>query len=169
MAAPVSAFKFGYAFRDAKGQVGKMTVIIGDATNSAVLVDATTLFTALSAVSNANVRETISPDSVITYGGAGQFQSVEDKMQLVFQGPTGRIHRYQVPAPKASGFLADLETVNSADTNVASLLTAFTTFVYGRDTDTAPLVYVGGIRLRRRFIRRFNIITKNPAETGPGE
>jgi hypothetical protein len=169
MAAPAAALYTSYVFRDAKGQTAKLRTIIGDTTLAAVTTDQVSLKALLVAVSNATVRLVSQDHPSVSYGAASVYQDVEDKAQLVFTDTLGYMHRYQIPAPKAAGFDTDGETVLASETNMAALITALTTYTYGRTSDTAPLVYIGGIRIRRRFQRKFNIITKNPAETGPGE
>jgi len=169
MAAPAAALYTSYVFRDAKGQTAKLRVIIGDATLAAVTTDQVTFKGLLAAVSNATVRLVSQDHPSVSYGSASVYQDVEDKAQLVFVDPLGGFHRFQIPAPKAAGFDTDGETVLASETNMAALIASFTSITYGRTSDTAALVYVGGIRIRRKFQRKFNIITKNPAETGEGE
>jgi len=170
MAAPVAALKLGYNFRDAKGFIRRMRFIIGAASNAAVLTDAAALTVLLQNVSNAHVFQTADAHKgVYTLGTAATYLDAEDKMVLVFNDPDGGLHRYQVPAPKSAGFLADQETVNSAQTDVAALITAFGTYIYGDQLDTAPLVYLGGSRQRRKQSRKFNIITRDPSLANPGE
>lgn len=169
MAAPVSAFRFSLIFRDAKGQVSRTRAIAGGATAAAVITDIGALATDMQDVTNAHV--TTSLDSTInrTYGTNAEFPNVEDKMVLTFVDPAGNLHRYQIPAPKLAMFQADGETVNASVGVMVTLISAFTSFIYGRSSDVSPLVYVGGIRLRRRFQRRFNIFTLDPTLGGEGE
>jgi hypothetical protein len=169
MAAPVFAQWYSYSFRDAKGQVARMRVLIGGASAGAVETASQGFKTEIQATTNAFVWLPNQDGPLRTYGTAANYQDVEDKMILTFHDPAGYLHRYQVAAPLLTDFLTDQETVNSADANVSSLLGAFAGNIYGRPTDTAALVYIGGVRIRRKLIRRFNILTLNPAETGPGE
>lgn len=145
-----------------------MRFLIGAADANAALGDLVTLQTNAQSASNAHV--TISADAVRDqqYGTAAVFQSVEDKAVLVFQDGQGALSRFQLPAPKAAVFLADGETVDVVGAASAFII-SMETFCYGRDTDTSPLAFVGGYRLRRKIIRRTNIWTTNPAETGPDE
>lgn len=168
MAAPAAALYTTYTFRDAKGQTGNLKVVIGGASLSAVTTSQVSFKALVVAVSNAAVRLVSQDNHVLSYGTTGQFQDTEDKAVLTFADPLGYFHRYQIAAPKAAGFLADLETVNAAETNMAALIASFTSIVYGRTSDTAPLVYIGGMRIRRRTIRRFNLLTKAPDDSGPG-
>lgn len=168
MAAPAASFKFSFEGRDAKGMIGRITMIIGDTTNSAVLTDSSTLIGHVNAMSNAVWVKNIDVAKPVTYGTAAEYLDVEDKAILTFKDPQGYLHRFQIAAPKTAGFLADKETVDSSQTDVANVITDFQTFVYGRNTDTSPLVYVAGFRVRRKIHRKFNSLTKNPALTGPG-
>lgn len=170
MAAPVAALKVGYNFRDAKGFVRRIRVILGDATNSAILTDSANGTTLLQAVSNAHVYSTLDAHkSILTLGTAATYLDCEDKAALTFVDPQGGFHRYQIPAPKSAGFLADQETVNAAETNMSALIGWFQSFVFGAQTDTSALVYVGGTRLRRKQSRKFNVITRDPGLANPGE
>jgi len=139
---------------------------------AAALTDAQAIVAALTALTNAAQQNakgafTSSP-TANTYGTAATFQDVEDKAMLTYQTATGQNHRYQVPAPLAAIFLADAETVDSANGLVAALTAAMVG--KGASADGVLIsAYVGGIRIRKRLKRKFNIYTLNPAETGPGE
>jgi hypothetical protein len=171
MAAPVVAQANVFGFRDDKGQTARLRCVIGGATIAAVNTSSGALRTLLAAVSNAHVYNVTygNGGADITYGTDADYETVEDKAQFVLIDPGGYFHRYQIPAPIGTKFLADGETVNLADTDWSALVTAFQTYVYGHATDTAPLVIVGGIRIRKKMKRRENILTKNPSLTGPGE
>jgi len=171
MAAPVDTTVRSYGFRDAKGQVAKVRIIIGAATPAAIETDAADFTTKSQAVSNAHVYQTVDPAPINkrTYGTSAEYNTVEDKMQLTFTDTVGNLHRFEIPAPKSASFLADQETVNPAQTDVAALVTAIGTYVYGRYNDTAPLAYVGGVRVRRKLQRKMNIFVKDPTLTEPAE
>lgn len=169
MAAPTSALYKSFSFRDAKGNISRVRVLIGDATTNAIQTDANALATLLASVSNAAVRLTEAATNAHSYGSSAEYNTVEDKASLAFVDPAGFLHKYQLPAPKSAEFDADQETVNAAETNMAALITAFQTYVYGRSTDTAPLSYVGGIRIRRKLHRRPTIFDKDPTLTLPEE
>lgn len=169
MAAPAVGLRLSYTFRDSKGQTGKMRMLIGDATNAAVLTDYNNGIALLQAVSNAKVTVPTDYHKDRTYGTTAQFATVEDKAQLTFKSQQGSIVRFQIPAPKAAGFNTDLETVLPTETNMAALKTWFETYVYENITDTSPLTYVGGVRVRRKMQRKFNIFTLDPTLAGEGE
>lgn len=171
MAAPVVAQACSFGFRDDKGQTARLRVVIGGATIAAVQTNSAALRTLLAAVSNAHVYNITysSGGADVVYGTDADYETVEDKAQMVYIDPQGYFHRYQVPAPIGTKFLADGETWNPSDTDVAALYTGFQTYCYGHALDAAPLVVIGSIRIRRRMKRRENILTKNPALTGPGE
>lgn len=168
MAAPAAALYTSYTFRDYKGQIAVMKVIIGGASLSAVTTTQASFKSLLAAVTNAAVRLPSQENRTIAYGSSGTYQDVEDKAVLTYADPLGYLHRFQIAAPKSAGFLADGETVDITETNMAALNAVMVASMYGRTSDTAPLVYIGGVRVRRRTQRKYNIITKNPAVTGPG-
>jgi hypothetical protein len=157
MAAPAAAEKLSYRFRDAKGNTGRMTFIIGDATEAAVMADYDAGVALLQACTNANVQEVTSPNPVRTYGTNAEFPNIEDKAVLVFSDSQSKRHTFQLPAPKLNIFEADGETVKQTGGSLPALLTWIETFVFGFQTDTAALGYLGGFRLRRKNHRKVNI------------
>lgn len=171
MAAPVATKLITYGFRDAKANTSRLRVVIGGATSAAVDTDAVTLLNHLVLVTNANVYLTIdaNPADKRTNGGTGQFQNSSDKAKMTFTASDGSIHRYQIPAPLAAIFKADLETVDKTVTAIAAVITDFQTFCYGAYTDTSPLAFVAGVRTRTPMPRRSNIFTLQPDLTGPEE
>lgn len=171
MAAPASARKYSWTFRDDKGQTARMRALLGGASIAAIDADANTFDTHLQAVSNAFVSRVDSPTINHTYGTNADYETVEDKAQLTFTDPDGLLHRFQVAAPKSAIFLSDGETVDPANSDIVALVGDFGSFVYGRSTDVSPLVFVGGVRIRRKLKRKFNIFTLTPqlAAQEPGE
>jgi len=170
MAAPVVAQMCSFGFRDAKGNVTRTRVLIGGATIAAVQANVGTLRGHLAAISNAHVYNiTYATGNDFTYGTAATYLDVEDKMVLTFYDVNTKLHRFQFGAPISAKFLADQETVNGSDTDVAAVITDFQTFCYGSTADTSPLTVIGGVRRRNRMHRRFTLLTKNPSLTGPGE
>jgi hypothetical protein len=165
-----AAEQISYRFRDAKGNVARMTVVIGDTTPTTIHTDSGTLKTHLQAISNAHVSEVDTDYTDQAYGTAANYLDVEDKLVLSFN-LNGVIHRFQVPAPITGVFLADQETADSTVAALASVITDFQTFVYARDTAiSGPMgTFLGGIRIRRKLHRKLTIRNKNPALTGPGE
>lgn len=168
MAAPAASLRISFIFRDAKGQIGRMRVLIGGATNAAVLTSAGTLTTDLQAATNAHVSTNVDSAASHVYGTNAEFPNVEDKAQLVFADTTGNLHRYQLPAPLLACFATDGETVVNSGV-MATVIGDFQSFVYGHNSDVGPLAYIGGIRQRRRMQRRFNIFTKDPTLASEGE
>jgi|SRR5882762_5892852 len=170
MAAPAVSRRYTFRFRDAKGNVAHVRCLIGGANVAAVDADAVTLLTHFTALSNAHVSRVDAALPDFTYGTPGTtYETVEDKAAMTYLSQQGTLHRFQFPAPQQAAFLADQETVDPTATNIALINTDFATFVYATSFDTAPLAYVGGIRVRRKFQRKFNVFTLNPAESGPGE
>jgi len=159
-------------FRDAKGNTSRMSFFVDGATAALQATAAVAVITPLQALSNAIISSTSGPatgvPTEVVYGTAADYQSVEDKAIMTFQTSTGDIHRFQVPAPLASIFLADGETVDPANT----LVVAYNSAVNANVTDRhGSLLAFGanGTRIRRKMHRRFNIFTKNPSLSGPGE
>ncbi len=165
---PADLAEYAYRFRDAKGMTARMLVVIGDASAAALDVDAGTLKTSLAAVSNANVAIVSRDYDLFAYGTAADYRDVEDKAVLTFVAADASLHRFQLPAPKTAIFLADGETVDAANAAIVTLVGNFTSFVYSKPGSLMG-TFLGGIRIRRKLHRRFNIYTKNPALTGPGE
>lgn len=161
-----------FSFRDIKGQTSTVRMFIVGATPAAALADGIAIEAALAALSVASLGASkgafTSSPAINTYGAAGAYDSVEDKAQLTYQTGTGAIHRYEIPAPLASIFLADDETVDPANGLVAALTAAMVGKASSRDGVLLGS-YVGGIRTRTKMIRKFNIFTLNPQLTGPGE
>lgn len=169
MAAPVVALRYSIGFRDSKGFTSRMRFLIGDATVTAINTDANALVVLLQAVSNAHAYRTDLQTPDHTYGTTAQYATTEDKAELTFLDQQGKIHRFQVPAPKAAGFNTDTETVLSSETNMGNLITGISTYVYGSITDTSPMTYVSGVRVRRRLVRKATGFTKDPTLGIPEE
>lgn len=171
MAAPATPILWSYVFRDAKGNTSRMKMILGAADNAVNTVNANVLKAHLAAISNAHVDDAndAAPINKRIYGTSGEYDTVEDKAVLTFTDDIGNLHRYQVPAPKAAIFSADQETVNPANAAVASVITDMSTFAYGNYNSASPLVYIGGVRLRRRMQRKVNIFIKDPTLAEPAE
>lgn len=156
-----------FIFRDAKGNTSRTRMYFAVAA-AAFETEAATVVTELGALSNANVTSSIDNAAANVYGTAATYLDVEDKARLVFQDASGALHRYEIPAPKASLFLADQETVDTANATLGTLVADMLANVVSRN-GVALNSLVGGIRIRRRLHRRFSIFTHNPALTGPGE
>ncbi len=172
MAAPAAAQKLAFRFRDVKGEVARMTVVVGGATPTAVEANAATLKGHLQAISNAHVSLVITDYTDAAYGTAATYQNVEDKAKLSWS-LNGTIHRYQLPAPISTLFLADSETVDKSQGGMVNLLADFNSFVYAPDVAiSGPFLttgFLGGFRVRQPMHRRLNIYIKDPTETIPAE
>lgn len=175
----MATFPQSVTYRDAKGQTAVMKFYVVNATTAGAYTAAQAAIAAINPLTNcaengAQGAYTRSPVPN-TYGDPSTYETVEDKAQLTFQTATGAIHRYMIPAPIEDMFLADGETVKSPDAGgdaqqvlLQDLVDAFVGDVASRDGVTINS-YIGGIRLRRKLKRRFNIFTLNPQLTGPGE
>lgn len=159
-------------YRDVKGQTAKTSFFVSEATPAAALTAAQAIVNAFDALTNGARQNAkgayTTPPSPVGYGANAVFKDIEDKAVLTFTTASGAIHRYQVPAPVASLFLADEETVDSSNADIATLFAAMSGVASSRDGSLIN-AFIGGIRIRRRFQRRFNIFTKDPTLSGPGE
>lgn len=174
-----------YVFRDAKGQTATLkmyrqaidTAAHQQADAQAIASDLLLLTNSASIVS---IGVYSSPAAANVYGGTGDFQNVEDKAVFVFTTAAGGIHRYAVPAPLQAVFKADLETIDNTVSPVKQFIADMLHATYGGTApttlnaacDRAGLVltsYVGGIRRRAKFKRKFNIFTLDPTLGGEGE
>jgi len=177
-----------YSFRDAKGNTSRLSLFFESGTGTTAQLQSTGL--AISAdlgnLSNAAVYKAIGPytnaAASVAYGNVATYEDVEDKAILTFDTTTGALHRYQIPAPISALFLADGETVDPANANLKQLVADMLVATYLGTAPAAGAVvhtvsrdnlhladFIGGTRIRRKLHRRFNIYTKNPALTGPGE
>lgn len=161
-----------FSFRDARGFVTRELYYLSNATFAGATTAAQALQTAINNITNcapagASGPLTSVPGPVI-YGGAGQFQNVSDKAAVTFASASGAYHRYRVPGPLASIFLADLETVDPANAAVTAYANAVNGNVCSRDGSLMASL-VGGIRVRGPMPRKLNILIRDPAETGPDE
>ena len=168
--------------RDAKGNTSTMRYYLnsnGDTAANAVLL-AASLQTTWAAMSNAALQASQGFDSVIgvaQYGAQADYQDITMKAVLVFQDSAGGLHRFQVPAPKVSIFLADRQTVDPANTDVAAFIAAMGAtgsppaspgvFVSTR-TGEYFANYMGGFFRAAKIRRRSNVLILTPSLT-PGE
>lgn len=169
----MATFPQTVTYRDARGETTRVSFFIVAATEALASTAAQVVIPLLDALTNAANQGSrgaysTSP-SPVSYGATAQFESSEDKAMVAFTTNTGALHRYQVPAPKAAIFLADLETVNPAQADVA----AFTAAVIAQGVssrDGADITtFIGGIRIRKKLRRRVNIYTLAPNLTIPAE
>lgn len=169
----MAVFAESVSYRDSKGEVSRISFYVSAATAAAALTAATNVVNLIAALTNAAFNNakgayTSSPAQNV-YGTTAEYETSEDKAVLQFQTSTGAIHKYMVPAPKAAIFLADRETVDSAQADVAALTAAFVTNQVCSRDGALITAFIGGTRLRRKLRRKFNIYTRNPQLTGPGE
>jgi hypothetical protein len=176
-----------YTFRDAKQQVVAMRMYFNDDAGSIAdtLIQATAVATDLQALSNAVLESAHGPytkaPQAVAAGTAAVYEEVEDKARFVLATAAGAIHRYEVPAPKSAIFLADGVTVDFTNSLVKQFLADLFALTFGgtapssgvitslvsRDNKAVNLA-IGGLRVRRPFIRRFSIYTRAPSG-GQGE
>lgn len=99
----------------------------------------------------------------------GAYESVIEKMQVVCQNPSGKLLRFQVPAPKVANFAADKITMDPSVTAVATFITAVETpdanGCFLCDREGFALQVMGGIFVSRKIRRKTGILTLTPALT----
>lgn len=169
----MATFPESFGFRDVKGQTARMSLFCTDTTAALALTDMTNVYNLLAALTFAAVGPakgayTTSP-TTNAYGTASEYQNIEEKAVFTFQTATGALHRYQLPCPKAAIFLADKETIDPANTDVAAFTAAVIANKVSSRDGSLITAFVGGVLARRKMQRRFNIYTKNPQLTTPGE
>jgi hypothetical protein len=175
----MATFPQTVSYRDDKGQTAKVSMFVVNATAAGALAAGTAIVNAMDDLTNAANNGArgayTSPPTTNTYGANATYESIEDKAVLTFQTSTGALHRYQIPAPLEGIFEADGETVKTPDSGGDAQQVLLDTFVAAMVGDAASrdgvllASYIGGIRIRRKFQRKFNIFTQNPSLTGPGE
>lgn len=117
-----------------------------------------------------------------TFNSTGDYKAVEDKAIFVFADAAGVVHRYQIPCPLSSIFLADQQTVDSSQAVVKQFVADMLDQTFGGTAPSAAVLhpissasgfsltsFVGGYRAMRKAQRKFNIFTLNPSLNGPGE
>lgn len=155
--------------RDSKNQTSTMRWFSGGAGAAGDLeTEAAAVAAAIAAASNAHL-DSFTGSAVaapVAGGTVGRFIDIEDKCVVVVQTTSGALHRFSIPAPKDTCFLADGETMDGAGPGQAvgaALLT------YGLSQDGVSFTsIVGGYRDRVRTQRKFNVRTRDTALTGQG-
>lgn len=157
-----------FSFYDSKNFVSKSRYFWSPASTLATVgAFALGMTPLLQALSNANTFDPLGAAAAPVQGSGAEFPTAEDKMEITFQTASGALHRYQIPAPKSAKFLADNETVNFADTDVTAYVNYVIANVSSRDGDPITAA-VGGMRVRVKLQRKFNIRSRNPLTTGQG-
>ena len=179
MAVVTQRSTFGY--RDARGHLGRVGVYVtwdnavaGSEAAGAGLVNG--VRNAITALTNGALATQTGllgriPVSGV-YGTAAQYLPAEDKLVLTMQAADGTLHRFNIPSPKVSAFLADQESASAAQ--IAALVTALTAApITSSYISTAAgsvfTVSLGGIYRRARFQRKFTIYGKSANLDEPEE
>lgn len=160
-------------YRDAKGNTARVSFFVANTgTTATQFTAANTVNAAIDALTNAVVQSAIGPATgprqEVVYGTNATYAGVEDKAIFTFQTSTGDIHRFQIPAPLASIFLADGETVDPTNTAVVAFVSAVVANCVSQNGE-AITFGAFGTRIRRKMRRKLTIFIKDPALTGPGE
>ena len=166
-------------YRDAKGNTARVSFYLddngGDNNSDAVLVES--IITAMNALTNAAYQSAsgaVSHYGVVQYGAAAtEYQPIQTKALLTYQDVAGGLHRIQIPSPKSSIFLADLETVNPANGLVtalnalmasASVPATGTAFVCSRSGNLISN-YMGGVLKTTKIRRKLTTFVLTPSLT----
>lgn len=160
-------------YRDDKGQTSTVRFfVVANATQALAATAAAALIALMTPLTNAAVQAVRGPSNLspvgVVYGTNAEFENVEDKAEFTYETAAGSIHRYQIPAPKASIFLADGETIDYTNSDVAAFDAAVKNGNYGSRDGTPITLSIGGSRKRVKIQRKFNVITRNPTLTGQG-
>jgi hypothetical protein len=179
-------------FRDAKGQTRRVTVCLQtDDTTSALDANllasgVSNVVNALQTVSNAHVQSEAnfygggSAQSGFTYGSTGNYQSVSQQAVLYFitanpDGDPTPVGSITIPAPKAEIFEADLVTVNPANADIVTLISALniagstaTGYIACTKSGLLYSTFVGGVLRGKKLSRRWTKFTKDPTLTIAG-
>ena len=149
----------------------------------AILASNTTFATLLDAVSDATFQPLgTSVQAVRAFGATGSVDNAEDSVGLSFATTQGGIAKVSIPAPKAVIFLADNMTVDPAQADVAALVSELLTCVEFNDVSATAgstaiastssgaefAEFLGGLRIRRRTRRKYNIWVRSPGLDTPG-
>lgn len=165
-----------WSLRDSRGMTATISMwYTTDTADHAVTLIAP-ITTALQDLTNAHIEvvrggSTLTPD--FGYGDDAQYAPIEDKASLTFVTAHLTRHVVRIPAPKATLFEADEQTVDPADTLVVAfrdaVLATPTGAFMSNSSGQALTGLIGGVRTRSKLRRRMSIFTLNPEETGPGE
>jgi hypothetical protein len=167
-----------FTFRDAKGMIGKTRIhVFWDIAAAADAAGvANNVKGALTALTNATIQlstgvlgEVFAP----AYGLTATYENAEDKARLTYLMADGSLSHIDIPAPLSAIFLADGQTVNTANTLVAGLTTQLTTAVVDAIASSrggsAFLRLLGGQRQRRKTQRKMSIYTLSGNLNQPAE
>lgn len=152
-----------FHFRDGKGWERTVKTYLAQANLADWAADVVFLSGDFHAISNSATKTQSDGTSVgvgVTGPGAtgvqpwtaatnAQFETVFDKAVLIFNDADGRPHRFQVPAPKSSIFLADLWTIDKTNGAMKQIIAdfTFTTFLTVTPQTHAPLQTAQGINI----------------------
>lgn len=169
----MATFPEAFTYRDDKGNTARVSYFVTDSTLALAATDMSNLAPLQLALTNAVLATAKGPyttsPAAAGYGANADFEACEDKAVMTFVTSTGALHRYQIPAPKSAIFLADGETVDPANTDVAAYTAGVIANKVSSRDGALITAFIGGTRARRKLNRRLNIYTKNPQLTTPAE
>lgn len=166
------AFLFWMEFRDNKGYTARVTTYFSSGLSNGGDGEAIGFYPFVAALSNANLQATggahVVDSTRPTYGSSATYASVSDKAHLVFSCLLGGLLHLDIPAPIADMFLADGETVNPAQSDVASLIGDMTGNSHCNRAGDIVMDYLGGYRKRTSNRRRISAVVYDPTLTVRG-
>jgi hypothetical protein len=160
------------SFRDVKGKTAwvRSYISAADRGTASGLV-ASFWLPAFTGASTAGLNNYIGPrpkpPGPPVYGNGSMYKDAEDKLVCHLTTAVGTVHILALPAPYASMFLADGETVNVADARMVALIDAMT--ARGMCTRDGELLtgFVIGLRGRVVLRRKAGLYVLNPQLTTP--
>jgi hypothetical protein len=169
----LATYPEAFTYRDDKGNTARVSVFVTDSTMALAATDMSNLSGLITPLTNAVLSTAKGPfttvPAAVGYGANAEYEACEDKAVMTFVTTTGALHRYQIPAPKSALFLADGETIDPAQADVAAFVTGVVANKVSSRDGALITAFIGGVRARRKMNRRLNIYTKNPQLTTPAE
>jgi hypothetical protein len=124
----LTVYQWGFTLRDAEGYTGQIKGYVSSATDATAISEAHAIATAGLALSNAALvgrtgilSEVLDPD---VYGAAADYLSVTFRAEFRFITALGSQTVIGIPSPKRSIFMADGQTVDEGNTDVATFISA---------------------------------------------
>lgn len=158
--------------RDFRGFDTRVSFGVFGADPAGLVAAAQAMLTAINGVTNAN---DVSEHGVIQninigndYGVGAVYSDIAMKLRIVLRGNTsGKLFSLAIPSPKLTDFLPDGMTMNTADANVAVLVTAINAHVIKEGDTNEQVTVVEGFFQDRRKKRVIGNYTRDPSGVGP--
>lgn len=173
-----ATFQVAIGYTDAKGAQSRVKNFITADTDAHALAAYTLLVNAIDPLTQATLTSAQGIGGILTisgaYGSPSLFDSVTDKLISTFIDAAGQLHRFSVPSPKSTLFLADGLTVDPANTDYVAYVNVITNFAAnpGFVSTRGGLAFSswgGGLRTKRANRKRMTVFTKDGNLTGRAE